>query len=71
MSTQYFLIKNESDEELLHLDERSSKFQICVTKEFTDSPRFTAEEVVEVAMRLLQPTLYNVEDPKAFRDWII
>ena len=37
----------------------------------TRGERLTPEQVVEIALKLLQPTLYNVEDPKKFHEEII
>lgn len=80
MSTDYELYKDGTHE--CWIIEGSSQFTIGVKEEdpvrhpdvedgicIIDFPRgrsLTAEEVVDMAMKLIQPTLYNVEDPEKF-----
>lgn len=79
MSTEYTLFEETTVEYSggrLALTERSSKFDLDYFPERGDdySPiarSLTAEQVVDVAMKLLQPTLYNVEDPEKFMKDVI
>jgi hypothetical protein len=80
VSTDYPLYKDGTHE--LWVCEGSSEFTIGITEEdknrhpdvpdgicilsFPDGRSLTAEEVVDIAVKLLQPTLYNVEDPQKF-----
>lgn len=74
MSTEHVVI--EGDRIRVVLDERSSLFDLDFDDEvhgdrFTIKPKMTSLEVVDMAMRLLQPTLYNVSDPKLFMENVI
>lgn len=85
MSTDYELFKDEKHE--LSLMEGSSRFSILVKEEdevrhapegvcLIDFPErkggLSAEEVIDIAVKMMQPTLYNVEDPqKFFKDVIL
>ncbi len=79
MSTQYPVYK-EGDS-LLEVDERSSRFDLNGAVKVTGGDyqltwtsgvaSMTAEELVEVAVKMIQPTLYNVEDPRKFFDEVI
>jgi hypothetical protein len=69
MSTEYRLFKNSKAE--VWLDESSSQFTlVCdirgIDECFSLSDRMDAEEVVDLAIKLLQAILYNVEDPRKF-----
>jgi hypothetical protein len=74
MSTEYEVFKN--DHFTLSLEESSSKFSL-VTRRSNDSTCWheenfmTPERIVDLAMKLLQPTLYNVPDPKTFMENVI
>ncbi len=74
MSTQ-FTILNSLYYELV-LDERSCVFDLDIfTRDdslavTSIAAGLTPDEVVDIAMRLIQPTLYNVDDPKAFMEGI-
>jgi len=63
----------------LSIGERSTLFDITMVSQEAEGidpegyetvecelERLTAEEVVDIAMKMIQPTLYNVADPKAF-----
>lgn len=83
MSTDYELYKDPKYE--FTIDEGSSKFTfslverdgarhadsegVCIIS-FPDK-NMSAEQVVDVAMRMLQPLLYNVEDPEEFKKLIL
>lgn len=80
MSTDHELYKDQKH--LLSLWEGSSEFTLMVFEQdesrhpkegdgiciidFPEGKRLTAEQVVDIAMKMMQPTLYNVEDPKKF-----
>lgn len=84
MSTQYPIWQGERKEAFPHwvgpivsfeVDERSSRFvvrafdsmeQVSVT---TDT--LTAEELVVMAMKMIQPVFYNVPDSKKFFDEVL
>lgn len=84
MSTDYVAFERDGVE--LSLWEGSSQFRICMHEKLekpminttfdnhtieTRGERLTSEEVVDIAIKLIHPTLYNVEDPKKFQEEII
>lgn len=78
MSTTFTCYEHDDEEGIrrtLEITEQSTRFTIHMgvyaTADdeeiaFLETKRLTAEEVVDIAMKLLQPTLYNVSDPPAF-----
>lgn len=64
MSTQYKLGHG------LELDEISSKFDLDFNGG-TILYSLTAEEVIDIAIKMLQPVLYNVKDPKQVKAEIL
>lgn len=82
MSTQYTIYEKELNETniKLEIDERSSRFDLVMTErrpkhryqiDTGSVGRMSAEELVDMAVKMIQPTLYNVEDPGAFFDNVI
>lgn len=73
MSTDNVILENALCR--LILDERSGHFDLDLLGAkkptyWTLASRLSADEVVDLAMKLIQPTLYNVADPKAFMESI-
>jgi hypothetical protein len=54
-------IERSSQSEIDSDDDRS-----CIDIPSKSKGRLEAEEVVEIAVKMIQPTLYNVEDPEKF-----
>lgn len=71
MSTQYRCV--EKDGCFLEVDERSSRFDIDIfegndldAEHVAAVSGLSAEELVECAVKMIQPALYNVENPEQF-----
>src|SRR4051812_37308314 len=66
MSTEFTIYKEP--EIKIEVSERSSKFSIGLSTGAVSvwTVDMDAEELVRAAVKLIQPTLYNVEDPRAF-----
>lgn len=84
MSTTFEVLKRETPAATVtfEITEQSSRFEISAQRIRTDAPAdawpedisipgLSAEEVVDIAMKLLQPALYNVADPRAFMETVI
>ncbi len=85
MSTDYKLFEDRKHE--FYICESSSQFEIGIVERdairhpdsdgvcmisIPDTEALTAEQVVEIAVKMIQPTLYNVENPdKFFSDVIL
>lgn len=71
MSTEYRIHKDVRAG--LEISERSSRLQIgLTTKEATTwTEPMTPEQLVDVAVRMIQPALYNVSDPAKFYKEVI
>lgn len=80
MSTDYVAFERDGIE--ISVWEGSSQFRIIMSEHGpgyddgvaiieTKGERLTAEELVDVAIKILHPALYNVEDPKAFHEKVV
>lgn len=84
MSTEYELFKN--DKHKIELVEGSSEFELVITEtdpvrhpESDDGiciisipeKAMTADQVVDLAVKMLQPVLYNVQDPPKYFEEIV
>lgn len=75
MSTEYQIIPAgavsfPTREPLLELAKRGSTFDLSASDEFhavSIACKLTVDELIDVALRLMQPALYNVEDEAALK----
>lgn len=76
MSTQFPIYKGKQLE--LEIDERSTKFELgaYITMPdgeviMSDEPLLEPEEIIDIAMKMIQPTLYHVDNPRDFMENVI
>lgn len=84
MSTDYKLLEDGTHE--FSIVESSSGFTLAVIENdqkrhpdsdgiciitFPRGPRLDAEQVIDVAVKMIQPTLWNVKDPSKLKELIL